>query len=241
MQWMRRPVHSASASAAVHSILKLRGEIGTGSENRIATSQHRSEEVERVETRVYGHDAVSAEPSEREYKRHMLASAAFPVLASALCLYSDKLAAALKDSVDLLDRSGLIDRVELREAFEEIGEEAGTARAFAAALGRQLRESAAIARLTGEERDRAAELAEWWRSVAAEPIVRAVEDDGRSYVTVADVAALYDVTPQAVYKWIHPGLFDAHARPGGSYRIPVDALRADERFDVARAGGCSRR
>lgn len=181
------------------------------------------------------HDAVSAEASEREYKRHMLALSAFQMLGSELSLYSDEYATALRDSFDLLDRSGLIGRDELREAFEEIDEEQGTARAFAAALGRQLRESAAIPRLSDEERDRAAQLAEQWREAAAETVTGTVEDDGKSYVTVAEVAALYDVTPQAVYKWIHKRAIVAHTRPGGSYQIPVAALRADERFDVGRA------
>lgn len=56
-----------------------------------------------------------------------------------------------------------------------------------------------------------------------------------SYVTVAEVAAVYDVTPQAVYKWIHKGVIEAHTRPGGSYQVPVGALVTDERFDVSRA------
>lgn len=181
------------------------------------------------------HEAVSADASDREYKRHVLALSAFEMLGSELSLYSSDYAEALKDSFDLLDRSGLIGRAELREAFEEIDEERGTARAFVAALGRHLRESAAIARLSGEERDRAAELAEQWREAAADGGAGAAAEDGASYMTVAEVAAIYDVTPQAVYKWIHKGVIDAQTRPGGSYRIPVAALRADERFDVGRA------
>jgi excisionase family DNA binding protein len=181
------------------------------------------------------HDAVSAAASDREYKRHMLASAAFQMVGSELGLYSDDFATAFKDSFDLLELSSLIGRDELREAFEEIDEQAGTARAFAAALGRQLRETAATARLSDSARDRAAELAERWREAAAESVTGAIEDDGEIYVTVAEVAAVYDVTPQAVYKWIHKGVIDAHTRPGGSYQIPIAALKSDQRFDVGRA------
>lgn len=182
------------------------------------------------------HEAVSAEASEREYKRHMLASAAFQMVGSELSLYSDDYAAAFRDSFDLLELSGLIGRDELREAFEEIDEQAGMARAFAGALGRQLRATAAIDRLSAEDRDRAAELAERWREAAAEEVSGIVEENGEVYVTVAEVAAVYDVTPQAVYKWIHKGIVEAHPRPGGgSYQIPVAALVADERFDVGRA------
>jgi excisionase family DNA binding protein len=102
-------------------------------------------------------------------------------------------------------------------------------------MGRQLRATAATAQLADEHRDRAAELAERWRVAAAEGASGSVDDDGEVYVTVAEVAAAYDVTPQAVYKWIHKGLIEAHARPGGSYRIPIEAMRKDERFDVSRA------
>lgn len=181
------------------------------------------------------HDAVSAEASDREYKRHMLASAAFQMVGSELSLYSDDYATAFKDSFDLLELSGLIGRDELREAFEEIDEQAGTARAFAGVLGRHLRETAATPRLSDAVRERAAELAERWRESAAEDVTGAVGDDGEIYATVAEVAAVYDVTPQAVYKWIHKGAIEAHKRPGGSYQIPIAALRSDERFDVGRA------
>jgi excisionase family DNA binding protein len=181
------------------------------------------------------HDAVAAESSDRDYKRHMLASAAFQMVGSELGLYSDDYATAFKDSFDLLELSGLIGRDQLREAFEEIDEQAGTARAFAGALGRHLRETAATARLSDGDRDRAAELAERWREAAAGDVTGAVEVDGEMYVTVAEVAAVYDVTPQAVYKWIHKGVIDAHTRPGGSYQIPIAALTSDRRFDVGRA------
>jgi len=78
------------------------------------------------------------------------------------------------------------------------------------------------------------QLAERWRETAAEDVAGRLEDD-EVYVTVAEVAAVYDVTPQAVYKWIHRGVLDAHTRPGGSYQVPIGALKSDERFDVARA------
>jgi hypothetical protein len=187
------------------------------------------------------HDAVSAEATEREYKRHMLASAAFQMIGSELSLYSDDYAAAFRESFDLLELSGLLGRDDLREAFEEIDEQPGSARAFATALGRHLRETAAMARLDAAARERAGELSERWREAAAEDVHGRVEhDEGQAgdddvYVSVAEVAAVYDVTPQAVYKWIHRGVLDAHARPGGSYQIPIGALRRDGRFDIGRA------
>jgi excisionase family DNA binding protein len=209
------------------------------------------EEVEKVESEAYANptmlilspqerarawrDAVSADASDREYKRHMLASAAFQLVGSELSLYSDDYAEAFRDSFDLLERSGLIGRDELRTSFEEIDEQPGTARAFVAALGRQLRETAMLQRLADAERVRAGELAARWRAAAAADVRGVIEDDGETYLSVAELAAVYDVTPQAVYKWIHKGVIEAHQRPGGSYQIPVAALVADERFDVGRA------
>jgi hypothetical protein len=181
------------------------------------------------------HDAVSAEASDRQYKRHLLVSVAFQMIGSELSLYSGDHAEAFRDSFDLLERSGFIGRDELREAFEEIDEQVGTARAFAAALGRLLRETALVERIPVDERDRAAELAERWREVAADDVSGVIEDDGESYLSVAELAAVYDVTPQAVYKWIHKGVVEAHTRPGGSYQIPVGTLVADKRFDAGRA------
>jgi hypothetical protein len=180
-------------------------------------------------------DAVSAELSDREYRRHMLAAAAFQMVGSEMSLYSGEYAEAFRDSFDLLDSSGLIGRDELRQAFEEIDEEPGTARAFVAALGRQLRETAMIARLSNEDRDYAADLAERWREAAAEGVSGLVEEDGETYLSVSEVAAIYDVTPQAVYKWIHKGVVEARTTPGGSYQIASGALVANEHFDVARA------
>ncbi len=78
-------------------------------------------------------------------------------------------------------------------------------------------------------------MAECWREAATEDVTGSLGEDGEVYVTVAEVAAVYDVTPQAVYKWIHKGVVDAHTRPGGSYQIPIAALTSDERFDVGRA------
>jgi hypothetical protein len=181
------------------------------------------------------HEAVTAEAAVRDFKRHMLASAVFQLIGSELGLYSDEYAAACKVSFDLLDVSGLIGRDELRQAFEDIDEQRGTARAFASSLARQLREAAAIERLAPEAREQAFELSEQWRRAAAEEIAGTVDEDGEAYLSVAEVAAAYDVTPQAVYKWIHKGAIDARSRPGGSYQIPVSALARDERFDVARA------
>ncbi len=181
------------------------------------------------------HDAVSAAPDERDYKRRILASVAFQMVGSELSLYSDDYAAASRDSFDLLEQTGLIGRDELRQAFEDIDEGRGTTRAFAAALARHLREASTVKRLGRAERESARMLAELWRAAAVADVEGEVDDDNDTYVTVAEVAAVYDVTPQAVYKWIHKGVIEARERPGGSYRIPISALERDARFDITRA------
>lgn len=181
------------------------------------------------------HDAVMAEASEREYKRHMLVSAAFQMVGFELRIYSDDFASAFKSSFELLEAGGLIGREELRRAFEEIDEHPGTVRAFAAALGRHLGETADIRGLGDDQCQLAAQLSERWRRAATEDLAATVEEEDEVYVTVAEVAAVYDVTPQAVYKWIHRGAIKARTRPGGSYQIPLSAVTSDERFDVARA------
>ena len=45
---------------------------------------------------------------------------------------------------------------------------------------------------------------------------------GRQWLTAAQVAARYGVTPQAVYKWIAAGRVRAEQTPGGSWRLPAD-------------------
>src|ERR687888_266467 len=90
------------------------------------------------------HDAITSEPGERGYKRHMLATAAFAMIGSELSLSGEDYASEL--------------------------------------------------------RERASALSERWLVVAAEDIRGAVAEDGETYVSVAEVAAVYDVTPQAVYK-----------------------------------------
>ncbi len=54
-------------------------------------------------------------------------------------------------------------------------------------------------------------------------------------ISVAEVAAKYDVTVQAVYKWITKGAIEFRQTPGGSYRIPVAQFPRSARFDRQRA------
>jgi excisionase family DNA binding protein len=182
------------------------------------------------------HDAANSEQGEREFKRHLFASTIYQMVGSELSLYSASYADAVLGALDVLDMSGLIGRDELRESFESIDEDRGTVRAFVASLARLLRETALMDRLDEVSRDRAFELSELWGEVARADMSAEVDDEGREFLSVAEVAALYDVTPQAVYKWIHKGALSATNTPGGgAYRVPVAELQLDARTDARRA------
>ena len=164
-----------------------------------------------------------------------LALATFEALGSALDLYSREYAQVCVDSFDVLDAAGLIARGALRRPFEDVDEQPATARRLADALAAHLREAALIERLEEPRRDRAMELAELWWHAAEETARPGVEDDGMESISVAEVAAKYDVTVQAVYKWIAKGAIEFRQTPGGSYRIPVAQFARSARFDRQRA------
>jgi hypothetical protein len=70
---------------------------------------------------------------------------------------------------------------------------------------------------------------------AATLIGAMVDENGDGYVTVAEAAAAFDVSPQAVLKWIDRGAMTAEILKDGSCRIPAAALETNQRFDRARA------
>lgn len=121
------------------------------------------------------------------------------------------------ETVALLDASGLLGRDDLREAFEEADEDDEHAQAFAALLAGHLSEAADIDRLGADARVRAARLCATWQGHVLD---RAHPDTG--WLTAAQVAARYGVTPQAVYKWIKARRVTGEQTPGGSWRLPAD-------------------
>lgn len=121
------------------------------------------------------------------------------------------------ETVALLDASGLLGRDDLREAFEEADEDDEHAQAFAALLAGHLTEAADIDRLGADARVRAARLSATWQGHVLD---RAHPDTG--WLTAAQVAARYGVTPQAVYKWIKARRVTGEQTPGGSWRLPAD-------------------
>jgi excisionase family DNA binding protein len=170
--------------------------------------------------------ATPAPDADRAFRLHVLAAAAFQITASKLRLATDAYADALVETFDLLDATRLIDHDELRQTFEAIDDADGpaTTRAFLAVLSRELMNAAVEPRADEEQLPHLLELSQLWRQAATADASTPSDDDAEVYLSVADVAAKYSVTRQAVYKWIHNGLLGARSRPGGSYQIPESAL-----------------
>jgi excisionase family DNA binding protein len=126
------------------------------------------------------------------------------------------------ETVEILDASGLLGRDDLREAFEDADEDDDRAQIFAALLASHLDSAADIERLGVHARMRALRLAGAWRGHVSD---RArVEPE---WLSVAQVAARYGVTPQAVYRWIDAGRVSAERTPGGSWRLAADQFDRD--------------
>ena len=58
---------------------------------------------------------------------------------------------------------------------------------------------------------------------------------------MADVAAEFKVTPQAVYKWIREEKVEAEKTPGGSFRLPASQFTRRGRVDHPRLAALQRR
>ena len=150
----------------------------------------------------------------RERRLHYLAVHMLEELRSEFDLYSgyeDKFVASL---FALDERDALFDH-EMMTVYQFLGTEEESGARLLALIVSRLAEIADSESADPEARSLSASLAEVWRER-----VLTLEDD--TYLTVAEVAARYAVTPQAVYKWIQKGKIAAEETPGGSYRVPAD-------------------
>lgn len=180
---------------------------------------------------------ITSAPEEREGMLRVLAKEMQDIVGAELEVYFG-LDEQFEQTLGLLDRSGLIGRDELRQAFEVVGiaeeDERGIdAAEFVLILAGFLEETAEVEHLDAEERLAAHRLAWIWRDQ-----VEGDEAPGAdAMLAVADVASHFGVTPQAVYKWCEAGKIDFERTPGGGYRIPAG------QFDWARgkAGEQARR
>lgn len=175
--------------------------------------------------------AVTSGPEERSSLLRVLAAEILASVGRRLDLYSGYEDEVI-ETVEILDRSGLLGRDDLREAFEEADEDEERAETFTALLISHLSAAADIERLDVGVRLKAMRLAGAWQLHIAD---RAQAD--RQWLTAAQVAARYGVTPQAVYKWIAAGRVRAEQTPGGSWRLPADQftrenIRSDETMEL---------
>lgn len=131
-------------------------------------------------------------------------------------------------TITVLDQAGLLGRDDLREAFEEAGEDHQHAEAMAALMAAHLVQAAEIEPLGVDIRLTAVRLAAAWQHVTEHASARP------DWLTAAQVAARYGVTPQAVYKWIRAGRVRAEQTPGGSWRLPASQFERGSRVDPGR-------
>ncbi len=171
---------------------------------------------------------VTSGSEERASRLKILASEILESAGRCLDLYSG-FDEEVIETVEILDASGLLGRDDLREAFEDADEDDGRAQVFAGLLASHLDAGADIERLGVDVRLRALRLAGIWRGHVSD---RAREEP--EWLSAAQVAARYGVTPQAVYKWIDAGRVRAERTPGGSWRLAADQFeRHPARQDAA--------
>jgi excisionase family DNA binding protein len=160
--------------------------------------------------------AVTSGPEERPSLLRVLAAEILASIGRRLDLYGGYEDEVI-ETVEILDQAGLLGRDDLREAFEEADEDDDHAETFTALLISHLNAAADIERLGVEGRLKAIRLASAWQLHIADRT-----PGERQWLTAAQVAAKYGVTPQAVYKWISAGRVRAEQTPGGSWRLPAD-------------------
>ncbi len=172
--------------------------------------------------------AIDAEGASRQALVHAIAKEIFESLGD-LDMYADEYAELTVESLSTLDDAGLFASDSLRRCLEGLREPGGGIALLVAKIAGLLREAAGVEHLGVERRIRAVEMASQWREHL---IAREAAEPG--YLSVADVAARYGVTTQAVYKWLAKGRIQGTRGPGGSWRIPAAQFEADARPATTR-------
>jgi excisionase family DNA binding protein len=172
--------------------------------------------------------AVDAEGARRETLVRTIAKEIFESL-GALDMYADRYAQLTIESLGILDDAGLFASDSLRRCLEALHEPGGGVELLAAEIAGLLRDAAGIEHLGVQRRIRAVEMASQWREHL---LLREPAEPG--YLSVADVAARYGVSTQAVYKWLSKQRIAGTRGPGGSWRIPAAQFRSDTRPAATR-------
>jgi len=163
----------------------------------------------------------------RERRLHYLAVHMLEELRSEFDLYGGY-EDEFVESLLVLDAHDELFDHEMMTVYQFVGTDEDSGGRLLALVAGRLGSIADAESAASDVRVRAATLAEMWRervlSVADEP-----------YLSVAQVAARYGVTPQAVYKWIQKGRIRAEETPGGSYRLPTGQFRTSRTTLESRA------
>jgi excisionase family DNA binding protein len=177
---------------------------------------------------VLWREAVDAEGAARETLIRVIAKEIFESL-GALNLYADEYARLTVESLTTLDHAGLFASDSLRRCLEALHEPDGGVELLVAEIAGLLRDASGVEDLDVARRIRAVEMAAQWREhlLTRDPVEA-------GYLSVADVAARYGVSTQAVYKWLAKGRIEGTRGPGGSWRIPAAQFDADTRPAAAR-------
>jgi excisionase family DNA binding protein len=172
--------------------------------------------------------AIDAEGARRETLVRAIAKEIFESL-GALGMYADQYAQLTIESLSILDDAGLFASDSLRRCLEALHEPGGGVELLAAEVAGLLRDAAGVERLGVQRRIHAVEMASQWREhlLVCEPA-----EPG--YLSVADVAARYGVSTQAVYKWLAKQRIEGTRGPGGSWRIPAAQFQSDTRPATTR-------
>jgi excisionase family DNA binding protein len=169
-------------------------------------------------------EALAHRGDDRLAHLRFIASDLLAAMRSPFDLYTGYEDEFVETVLTLADRDLFLDN-DMLAAYQALGsdEDEAPGRLLALIISRL----GSLAADDGDVRGRTGELAEMWSDV-----ISSKEED---ILTVAQVAARYRVTPQAVYKWIHSGKVEAEETPGGSFRIPASQFRTDRALQQRRS------
>ncbi|HEU4974965.1 MAG TPA: helix-turn-helix domain-containing protein [Baekduia sp.] len=171
---------------------------------------------------------IDAEGRQREALLHAIGKDVVDSLGE-LDLYGDTYAQLVLDTLQTLDDAGLFARDSMRRCLEELHEPEGGVDLLAAEMSGLLRDAAGVDHLGADRRVRAMEMASEWR----EHVLDRRRPEPQT-ISVGEVAALYGVTTQAVYKWLRDERIEATRGPGGSWLIPAAQFERDRRPATSR-------
>lgn len=170
---------------------------------------------------------IDAEGPQRRAILHAIAREVVDCLGD-LDLYGDASAQLTVETLETLDDAGLFARDSVRRRIEGLHKRDEGVGLLVAEMSGLLRDAAGVEHLGVDRRVRTMEMASEWREHVLDRRPEA------QTISVAEVAARYGVTTQAVYKWLRDKRIVATRGPGGSWRIPADQFEHGKRPATSR-------